>query len=103
MEIQTKLEEGKLIVSLSGDLIGDQNGVQFLEVVQDQLTKGNFHIVVDFSNVRYMNSTGLGALITLFAKIKREEGSLKIIGASEQIIRLFQITQLDKVFEVESK
>lgn len=103
MKIQTKLEDNKVIVSLDGDLIGDQNGVEFLEVVEAEIAKGHHDVVVDFSEVRYMNSTGLGVLITLFAKIKSEEGSLKIIGASEQIVRLFEITQLDKVFEIESK
>lgn len=103
MKIQTKLEGNQVVVGLEGDLIGDQNGVEFLEAVQSDITKGYLEVIIDFSGVRYMNSTGLGVLITLFAKIKREEGSLKIIGVSKQIVRLFEITQLNKVFEIESK
>lgn len=103
MKVQTKIVDEKLVVEVEGDLIGDQNGIDLLKVVEEEIAKGYCNVLVDFSAVRYMNSTGLGVLITLYAKIKREGGSLKVIGASEQIVRLFQITQLDQVFEIESK
>ena len=103
MKVQTKIVDNHVNVAIEGDLIGDQNGVELLNVVEAEIAKGYSNIIVDFSEVRYMNSTGLGVLITLFAKVKREQGSLKVIGATEQIVRLFKITQLDKIFEIESK
>ncbi len=103
MKVETNIQGNKVTVSLEGDLIGDQHGIELLTIINNLLDKNFLDLEIDFSDLRYMNSTGLGVLITLYTKVKRVKGSLKLININEQIVRLFEITQLDKIFEIQAK
>ncbi len=59
---------------------------------------GRNDIVLDLSDVSFLDSIGLGALIGLFKDARRAGGSFHISGASERVLRLLQLTDLDTVF-----
>jgi anti-sigma B factor antagonist len=63
----------------------------------------NSHITVDFTNVSYMDSTGLGVFIALLKSIKKTEGSLKFVGVSDRLKRLFDITGLTDILNLNSE
>lgn len=56
--------------------------------------------VVDLEQVRYMNSSGIGVLITLLTKIKNNKGKMVLVNPSEQIVKLLEITKLNTVFTI---
>lgn len=60
------------------------------------------HIVVDFHNVDYMDSTGLGVFIALLKAVKKNDGKLEFIGVSKRLKRLFDITGLTEILNLNS-
>ena len=64
--------------------------------------KKEVHIVVDFHNVDYMDSTGLGVFIALLKAVKKNDGKLEFIGVSKRLKRLFDITGLTEILNLNS-
>lgn len=99
MELGHQINEGCLLISLDGDLIGENSGVEILEVVNDAINDRITAIAVNLEKVRYMNSSGLGVLITLLTKVKNKGGEVVIVNPSDQIKKLLEITKLNDVFK----
>lgn len=101
MKISKEIVKGKaLFLSLEGDLIGEVSGVELLEITENQLVGDIESCIVDMENVRYMNSSGIGVLITLLTKVKNKNGKMVLIKPSNQIVKLLEITKLDAVFTI---
>lgn len=100
MEIQFKKEQKYTICSLSGDLLGEKDGIEIVTSVAKEIDEGVRVMIVDMSQLRYVNSSGIGVLITLMTKLKNCGGELFILQPTDQIMKLFTITKLDKVFNI---
>lgn len=70
-----------------------------LEAVK--ITEG-MEIKLDLSKVNYMDSTGLGILVAFYKRALREEGKVKIVGLSKRLQRLFEITGLSELMDIET-
>lgn len=87
------------IITLDGRI--DQDGSEELEtVIQDCLDEGHKNICIDMTNVKHICSSALGALVAKKRKMKDSEGDIKLIIVNDNLLRLFQTTMLDKVFEI---
>jgi len=100
MQLEQKQENGILFLQLKGDLMGDQNNMEVLEAANLALDQKIHCCAVDLSAVRYMNSSGLGVLITLMTKFRNRNGELVLVSPSEQINKLLIITKLNSIFNV---
>lgn len=100
MEISHQIVRDSLVLSLQGDLIGEQDGAQILEHVNDAQNAKIMVVLISLEDVRYMNSSGLGVLITLLTKVKNKGGELALMSVSDQILKLLQVTKLDTVFKI---
>lgn len=69
-----------------------------LEAVK--ITEG-LEIYLDLSKVRYMDSTGLGIFVAFYKRALREKGKVKLIGLSNRLQRLFEITGLSELMDIE--
>lgn len=98
MEIVSNIKDNVLVMSLKGDLIGEESGANIIEVVNSNLEFSTNGCVIDFSGVRYMNSSGLGVLITIHTKFKNRTGEVVIANPSSQVTKLLNITKLDTLF-----
>jgi anti-sigma B factor antagonist len=95
------LKEDILFIELSGDLLGESNGLQVVDIANEHITNRKVKkCAVDLSQVRYMNSNGLGILITLLTKFRNKDGELVLIHPSEQISKLLMITKLNSIFTI---
>ncbi len=94
------LKEDILFIELSGDLLGESNGLQVVEIANEHINRKVKKCAVDLSQVRYMNSNGLGILITLLTKFRNKDGELVLIHPSEQISKLLIITKLNSIFTI---
>ena len=94
-------EDGSVtIVTLSGDLvIGDAEAV-FKKTVSRLLEEGKAQLVVDCGGLRYVDSSGLGALVRAFTTSQHEGGGTKLLGVPSSLRKLLELTKLDSVFEM---
>ena len=100
MDYNFNLEDDFLVVSLSGDLIGEENGPEIISELENFNGNGNLKVIIDISNVRYINSSGIGVLITLLTKVRNKGGELCLINPSESVQKLLIITKLQAIFKV---
>jgi anti-sigma B factor antagonist len=89
-----------IILTLQGDLIGEQSGIGLLDLLNDHINDGKKNLGIDLSEVRYMNSSGIGVLITILTKFRNAGGDIVLINPSEQIRKLLVITKLNSIFKV---
>ena len=100
MHFKDELVENILLVSLTGDLIGGEDNNEVISKIQDYIEKGIIRCIVDISDVRFINSSGIGLLITILTKVRNKEGELILINPSEQVKKLLIITKLNAIFSI---
>jgi len=99
MQIQEQIEGDVVVLSLRGNLMGDPETGEFREKIKTLVQDGFLKIVLDVSKIKWLNSSGLGALISALATINNNGGDMRIANVTEKIKSLFMITQLIKVFK----
>lgn len=87
------------VVHLGGEI--DVYTAPFVrEKLDEQIHAGRTDLVVDLSDVTFLDSTGLGVLVGRLKFARTRGGSLRLVGTAERVLRVFAITGLDKVFEI---
>jgi len=85
---------------MEGDLIGEDNGLDIIKAVNDSIDSGVLKAVVDISGLRYINSSGIGVLITILTKFRNKGGEIFLIEPSENVKKLLIITKLNAIFNM---
>jgi anti-sigma B factor antagonist len=89
-----KVSDKVSVIDVEGDLTAFAEGV--LMDAYNQASDGRVHaIILNFEGLEYMNSSGIGLLVTLLIRINREKQKLLTYGLSEHYRNIFQITRLD--------
>lgn len=97
MAIQTINEQGVSVVSVGGSL--DADGTRQLEeTVSGMLDNGQTRILFDFSDLDYINSSGLRILVMAYQKLRSSQGKVGICGVKDYIQEVFEISGYDKIF-----
>ncbi|MFY0654528.1 MAG: STAS domain-containing protein [Cyclobacteriaceae bacterium] len=100
MNFSFKTEEGIMRFEFSGDLIGEENGPEIIEAVNNEIINGIKYCAVDISAVRYINSSGIGVLITILTKFRNKDGEVVLINPSDHVRKLLVITKLNAIFTI---
>jgi anti-sigma B factor antagonist len=90
---------GVVVVTVDGQLIVG-NRQELKQQVIDALDGGGRKFVVDFSRTGYIDSSGLGVLVSLSKKIREQGGDLRLAGLNEDLQTLFELTKLDTLFAI---
>lgn len=99
MEIRERRVGDVAIVELSGRLtVNDQPGV-LKEAVANVVAAGARHVLLDLSDVHYIDSTRLGELIASHITVSRQGGKLRLVGTPDRVCELLRMAGLDGVFE----
>ena len=93
-------KEGILKLCFSGDLIGEHSGPKLVELCNGFMSEGIIYCFIDISLVRYINSSGIGVLITLLTKFRSKKGKMFLINPSEHVNKLLMVTKLKTIFDV---
>lgn len=97
MSIETLNEQGVSVVSVGGSL--DADGTRLLEeTVVGMLDSGEKRILFDFSDLDYINSSGLRVLVMAYQKLRPAQGKVGICGVKDYIQEVFEISGYDKIF-----
>ena len=100
MKIKQNPQGQVMVLELSGKIMGGPDFDKFKGEIADLIEKGFKDVVLDMSGVPWINSTGLGILITGYHSLKAAEGTLKICNVKERVLSIFYISQLENIFKV---
>lgn len=99
-----KIKEEKrgdvLVFLLSGELMGGEETRAFQDRLYKAIEEGSVFVVIDMSNVGWMNSSGLGMLMAGLTTLRGSGGELKLAGTPDRIRRTIEITKLDNVIPI---
>ena len=87
------------LIVLNGE-IGTETVNQFKDRIDQIVNDGNTRLIMDFQDVNYLNSMGLGVVAATLKKVKKSKGDLKLLNLSPAVQELFELTRLTKVFEI---
>ncbi|HEX8726524.1 MAG TPA: STAS domain-containing protein [Gemmatimonadaceae bacterium] len=87
------------IVAIDGQLIVS-NRQELKQKMLDELDRGARKLLVDFSQTGYIDSSGLGVLVSLSKKIREQGGALRLAGLNDDLRTLFELTKLDTLFQI---
>lgn len=99
MQIKETIDGDVVVLALKGNLMGEPETTEFRDKIKSLVRDGFLKIVLDVSKVKWINSSGLGALISALATVNSGGGDMRIANVTEKINSLFMITQLIKVFK----
>ncbi len=100
MNFAQEIKSNALILRISGDLIGEDAGSRLVEVVNEAVSHQVKICVIDISELRYINSSGIGVLITILTKFRNKGGEVYLMKPSENVKKLLAITKLNAIFHI---
>ena len=96
---QTKDSSGVLVVQVDGQLIVG-NRHELKDLIQAALEEGERRLLIDFSRTGYIDSSGLGALVSISKRVRESGGELRLSGLNDDLRSLFELTKLDTLFAI---
>jgi anti-sigma B factor antagonist len=100
MKIKTRQVDGISIMDCSGRITLGEGSVQLRDAVRDLLAKGSKQILLNLGDVTYIDSSGIGELVSAFTTVRNQGGDLKLLNLTKKVHDLLQITKLYTVFDV---
>jgi len=88
------------VIDVAGRITLGEGASTLRESLRDLLTKGNKRILLNLGDVSYIDSSGIGELVSGFTSVANQGGTLKLLGLTKRVKDLLQITKLYTVFEV---
>jgi len=99
MKIHREDSGGVTILRLNGKLMGGPDAEGFQKLVKELVEAGRKQVLVDMGKVSWVNSTGLGILISGYTTLRNAGGTLKLVGVNKRIDQIFMVTKLHTIFE----
>ena len=100
MKVATRQVDGVTILDLSGRITLGEGSVTIRDAVHDALAKGNKRILLNLGEISYIDSSGLGELVSAYTSVKNAGGELKLLNLTRKVQDLLQITKLYTVFDI---
>jgi anti-sigma B factor antagonist len=101
MSFDVKKQDDVTIIDVEGQLIVG-NRQELKQKVLEELDNGARKFLIDFSSTGYIDSSGLGVLVSLSKKIREQGGELRLANLNEDLRTLFELTKLDTLFHIAS-
>ena len=100
MKSSTRQIDGVTIVDLSGRITLGEGSVILRDTVRELTSKGSKKILLNLGDVNYIDSSGIGELVSGFTTVTNSGGQLKLLNLNKRVKDLLQITKLYTVFDV---
>jgi len=95
--------DGVTVVDLNGRITLGEGSIILRDTVRDLLSKGRRNILLNLANVTYIDSSGIGELVSAFTSVRNQQGELKLLKLTKKVHDLLQITKLYTVFDVKDE
>jgi len=100
MNWKTKKVDTTLLIEIEGEIMGGTEADDFKDILFKAIEDDIVDIVVDMEKATWMNSSGLGMLISGLTTLRSSGGDLRLANVSERVRRPLEITKLDSVFSI---
>lgn len=100
MKASTRQVDGVTIVDLSGRITLGEGSVILRDSIRDLLGKGQKKILLNLGDVSYIDSSGIGELVSAYTTVRNQGGDLRLLNLTKKVHDLLQITKLYTVFDV---
>ena len=100
MKASTRQVDGVTVVDLSGRITLGEGSVVLRDTIRDLLAKGDKKVLLNLGDVTYIDSSGIGELVSAFTTTRNQGGELKLLNLTKKVHDLLQITKLYTVFDV---
>ena len=100
LKVNTRQMDGVTILDLEGRIVLGEPTAMLRETLQDLVGRGQKKVLLNLAGVNYVDSSGLGALVSGFTSVTSQQGQLKLLHLTTKVHDLLQITKLLTVFDV---
>jgi anti-sigma B factor antagonist len=100
MKVAIRQVDGVTILDLSGRITLGEGSITLRDSVRDVLAKGSKKILLNLGQITYIDSSGIGELVSAFTSVKNAGGELKLLNLTQKVHDLLQITKLYTVFDI---
>jgi anti-sigma B factor antagonist len=100
MKASNRQVDGVTVVDMSGRITLGEGSVVLRDTIRDLIGKGQKKILLNLGDVTYIDSSGIGELVSAFTAVRREGGELKLLNLTKKVHDLLQITKLYTVFDI---
>ena len=100
MKASNRQVNGVTVVDMSGRITLGEGSVILRDAIKDLLGKGQKKILLNLGDVTYIDSSGIGELVSAFTSVRNQGGELKLLNLTKKVHDLLQITKLYTVFDI---
>src|SRR5712671_7051320 len=100
LKSSTRQVDGITVLDLSGRITLGEGSVVLRDTIREVLGKGEKKILLNLGDVTYIDSSGIGELVSAFTAVRKEGGELKLLNLTKKVHDLLQITKLYTVFDI---
>ena len=99
LEIKVDRDTTRCVVTLEGE-IDVYTAPRLKEALVEAVEDGCLYVIIDMDKVTFIDSSGLGVLVGAVRRVKERSGAVRLVCSRENILKIFRITGLDKVFPI---
>jgi len=100
LSIASREVDGVTVLDLSGRITLGEGSVQLRDAIRDLIGKGERRILLDLGDVNYIDSSGLGEMVSAYTSAKNQGASVKLLKLTKKVHDLLQLTKLYTVFDI---
>jgi anti-sigma B factor antagonist len=100
LTIASRELDGVTVLDLSGRITLGEGSVQLRDAVRGLISKGQKRILLNLADVNYIDSSGLGELVSAFTTAKNQQADVKLLSLSKKVHDLLQLTKLYTIFDI---
>ncbi len=100
LTIASREVDGVTVVDLSGRITLGEGSVQLRDAIRELISKGQTRILLNLADVNYIDSSGLGELVSAYTTAKNQGATLKLLKLTKKVHDLLQLTKLYTVFDI---
>ena len=100
LTIASREVDSVTVLDLNGRITLGEGSVQLRDAIRDSISKGQTRILLNLADVNYIDSSGLGELVSAYTTAKNQGATLKLLKLTKKVHDLLQLTKLYTVFDV---
>lgn len=100
MHLETQTQSGQIIIAVKEERLDAHNSSELKDRILRILEEGGRRLVVDLADVKFIDSSGLGALLSGYKNANQRSGTFILSGLQPRVRSMFELTRLNRVFEI---